>query len=221
MRSTTKALMILCTLAITNPDMAFAGWVLNGKNVVNDEHAEYLITTQVKPRVQEDHDKQEISVKRTSEVPLDADDSTLSISEFIKALTGEREQLDSIEVLSFEGTLLGTSGLTKVKDELLPHLPNLKVLNLYHSGLKSEEAMDLISSILNDFSNIQFVDVVANNLEDDFTRYVGLREDELKQILQSKLVIAFKSLLEATLPEGEPDLSRWHQTHQTYYGLVR
>ncbi|MBY0272720.1 MAG: hypothetical protein K2X02_04825 [Alphaproteobacteria bacterium] len=174
-----------------NSSMA-VGSTLNGTKVVSDEDIEWL-----------------------------EGEDVVSTSKFIQqTLVLDPEKLAEVDNLDLHSTLLRTSGLRKISQNLLPYLPNLKFLNLFVSDLGSDEDLETLASILERFHTLQYVDIIGNNIADRVFSYVKAHEGqkELTDRFQNKVVFSFKTLLESQFPiAGREHYNDWYQTHIRYY----
>jgi hypothetical protein len=169
-----------------------AGRTLDGTKVVSDEDIEWL-----------------------------ADEGYVSTSKFIRqTLVLDPEELAEVDTLDLHSTLLCTSGLRKIAQDLLPYLPNLNVLNLRISGLQNDEDLELLASILKNYDNLQYVNIVGNDIADKVLSFVQAHEGEkgLTDKFQKKVVFSFKTLIESRFPPAEREQYKdWYQTHINYY----
>lgn len=190
-----KKYMIALLAAICASNASVAGRVLDGTRVVSDEDAEWL-----------------------------KGEDLVSTSKFVRQTRSlEPEELAEIETLDLHGSTLGTSGFRKITDDLLPYLPNLKFLNLYISELRAQEDLELLASILERFGNLQYVNIVGNEIANMALSFVKEHEEqkELTDKFQKKVVFSYKTLLEDKFPLVErKKYDEWYKTHTTYYTLV-
>ncbi|MBX9786071.1 MAG: hypothetical protein K2Y08_01915 [Alphaproteobacteria bacterium] len=182
-------------LALSLNSSVMAGRTLDGTKVVSDEDIEYL-----------------------------KGEDVISASKFIRqARALDQEELEDVETLDLHSTLLGTSGLRQVSEELLPYLPNLKFLNLIISELREDEDLELLASILQRFENLQYVNIVGNGIAYKALPFVKehAEQKELTDRFQKKVVFSFKSSLENQFPGDEREkYKEWYKTHVNYYTLV-
>ncbi|MBY0501352.1 MAG: hypothetical protein K2P93_05055 [Alphaproteobacteria bacterium] len=190
-----KKYVIALLAAICASNASVAGRVLDGTRVVSDEDAEWL-----------------------------KGEDLVSTSKFVRQTRSlEPEELAEIETLDLHGSTLGTSGFRKITDDLLPYLPNLKFLNLYISELRAQEDLELLASILERFGNLQYVNIVGNEIANMALSFVKEHEEqkELTDKFQKKVVFSYKTLLEDKFPLVErKKYDEWYKTHTTYYTLV-
>lgn len=183
----------LFALGISSP--AIAGRILDGTKVVNDEDAEWL-----------------------------KGEDLVSTSKFVRQTrTLDVEELAEIDTLDLHGSTLGTIGLRKIAEDLLPHLPSLKFLNLYISELRAHEDLDLLASILTRCNNLQYVNIVGNEIANQALSFVKEHEGEkeLTDKFQKKVIFSYKTLLEDKFPRVEREkFEEWYKTHTSYYTLV-
>ena len=195
MKFKTGQYMVVLLLAFSISNPLSAGRVLDGTRVVSDEDAEWL-----------------------------KGEDLVSTSKFVRQTRSlEPEELAEIETLDLHGSTLGTSGFRKITDDLLPHLPNLKFLNLYISELRAQEDLELLASILERFGNLQYVNIVGNEIANMALSFVKEHEEqkELTDKFQKKVVFSYKTLLEDKFPLVErKKYDEWYKTHTTYYTLV-
>ncbi len=179
-------------LAFSLNSSVMAGRTLDGTKVVSDEDIEWL-----------------------------ADEGYVSTSKFIRqTLVLDPEELAEVDTLDLHSTLLCTSGLRKIAQDLLPYLPNLNVLNLRISGLQNDEDLELLASILKNYDNLQYVNIVGNDIADKVLSFVQAHEGEkgLTDKFQKKVVFSFKTLIESRFPPAEREQYKdWYQTHINYY----
>ncbi|MBY0271793.1 MAG: hypothetical protein K2X02_00035 [Alphaproteobacteria bacterium] len=145
----------------------------------------------------------------------------VSVSKFIRLTRAlDPEDLEEFDSLNLKGTLLHTSGLRKVTDELLPYLPNLKFLNLCISELREDEDLILLALILKKFNSLEYVNIVGNGIAWRVLSFVKDREEnkELTDKFYQKVIFSFHASLEDKFPIAERKKYRvWYQTHKNYY----
>lgn len=145
----------------------------------------------------------------------------ISTSKFVKqARALNPEELADVDTLNLQGAMLYTVGLRKIFDELLPLLPNLKFFNLYNSDLRTQEDLEIIASILEKHDNLQYVNIVGNEIANQVLSFVKAHEEQkrLTDKFQRKVVFSFKTLLEDQFPGTErKHYKDWYQTHIKYY----
>ena len=184
---------LFLALSLNSPVMS--GHVLDGTKVVSDEDNEWL-----------------------------RGEGVVSTSKFIRqARALDPEELAEIDTLNLQGTMLYTVGLKKVADELLPFLPNLKLLNLFDSDLRTEEDLELLASILERFENLEYVNIVGNGIANQALSFVKEHQEQKELIdkFQHKVVFSFKTLLEDKFPIAERrQFEDWYKTHTSYYTSV-
>ncbi|MBY0293033.1 MAG: hypothetical protein K2W92_07095 [Alphaproteobacteria bacterium] len=183
---------IALLLAFSLNSSVAIGSILDGTKVVSDEDIEWL-----------------------------KDEGYVSTSKFIRqTLVLEPNELEEVDTLDLHSTLLRTSGLRTIAQDLLPHLPNLKFLNLFVSDLRSDEDLEILASILERFNGLQYIDIAGNDIADRVFSFVKTHEaqKELTDRFQKKVVFSFKTLLESQFPVAEREQYKdWYQTHTTYY----
>ncbi|MCI5055577.1 MAG: hypothetical protein MRY83_05670 [Flavobacteriales bacterium] len=181
---------LFLTLSLNNSVMA--GHTLDGTKVVSDEDIEWL-----------------------------EGEGYVSTSKFIRqTLVLDPEELAEVDTLDLHSALLRTSGLRKIAQDLLPSLPNLNVLNLRISGLQSDEDLELLASILERFHNLQYVNIVGNDIADKVLSFVQTHETqkELTDKFQKKVVFSFKTLIESRFYLAHREQNKdWYQTHISFY----
>lgn len=152
-------------------------------------------------------------------------EGVVSASKFVRrTLKLKPDELKEFDTLNLQAaTHLKTSGLKKIAEDLLVKLPNLKTLNLYGSGLRTKEDLELLTYILQRFDNLQYVNIVGNSIAREVFSFVtrnGL-QNELADMFRKKVVFSFESLLEDKFPKPERENYRdWYNTHKTYYEMV-
>ncbi|MBY0272718.1 MAG: hypothetical protein K2X02_04815 [Alphaproteobacteria bacterium] len=145
----------------------------------------------------------------------------VSLSKFIRLTRAlDPEDLEEFDSLNLKGTLLHTSGLKKITDELLPYLPNLKFLNLCISELREDEDLILLALILEKFNSLEYVNIVGNGIAWRVFSFVKDREENKELIgkFYQKVVFSFNASLEDKFPVVEREkYGVWYQTHKNYY----
>jgi hypothetical protein len=107
-------------LALSLNSSAAVGSTLDGTKVVSDEDAEWL-----------------------------EDEGYTSMSKFIRQTRAlDPEELTEVDTLDLHSTLLCTSGLRMIAEDLLPYLPNLNILNLRISELQNEKIWNFLLPFL-------------------------------------------------------------------------
>ncbi|MBY0272311.1 MAG: leucine-rich repeat domain-containing protein [Alphaproteobacteria bacterium] len=181
-------------LALSLNSSAMAGRTLDGTKVVSDEDIEWL-----------------------------ADEGYVSTSKFVQQVHElDPEEREEVETLNLQSALLGSSGLKIIADDLLPYLPNLKLLNLYGSQLRSREDLVLLASILDRFNSLQYVDIDGNGIATQTLSFVKEYEaegqEELAKKFQKKVVFSCKTLLKNQFPGADREkYDEWYQTHASFY----
>lgn len=179
-------------LALSLNSSAAVSNILDGTKVVSDEDAEWL-----------------------------EGEDYVSTSKFIRqTLVLAPEELAEVDTLDLHSTLLCTSGLKMIAEDLLPYLPNLNVLNLRISELQNDEDLELLASILERYNSLQYINIVGNDIADKVLSFVQAHESqkELTDKFQKKVVFSFKTLLESRFPPAEREKYKdWYQTHISYY----
>ena len=145
----------------------------------------------------------------------------VSVSKFIRLTRAlDPEDLEEFDSLNLKGTLLHTSGLKKITEELLPYLPNLKFLNLCISELREDEDLILLALILEKFNSLEYVNIVGNGIAWRVFSFVKDREENKELIgkFYQKVVFSFNASLEDKFPVVEREnYGVWYQTHKNYY----
>lgn len=184
--------LIAIFLALSLNSPVTVGSTLDGTKVVTDEDAEWL-----------------------------KDEGYISTSKFIRQTRAlDPEKLAEIDSLDLKGTLLHTSGLKKITEELLPYLPNLKFLNLCISELREDEDLILLALILEKFNSLEYVNIVGNGIAWRVFSFVKDREEnkELTGKFYQKVVFSFNASLEDKFPIAEREkYGVWYKTHKNYY----
>ena len=181
-------------LTLSLNSSAMAGRTLDGTKVVSDEDIEWL-----------------------------ADEGYVTTRKFIQqAQALDPTELAEVDTLDLQGALLGSSGLKIIADDLLPYLPNLKLLNLYGSQLRSREDLALLASILDRFNSLQYIDIDGNSIATQILSFVKEYEvegqKELTKKFQKKVVFSCKTLLKNQFLETDREkYDKWYKTHQSYY----
>ena len=148
-------------------------------------------------------------------------EDVVSMSKFVRQIkVYEPEGLAEFETLYLHGTLLSTSSFRTVVEEILPLLPNLKILNLYGSSLREPEDLELLSILLQKFPQLQYVDIVSNGIAGEVPSLVKSTKtkEELAKKFRQKVVFADKVLLDHDF--SSPSMERlqdWRATHERYY----
>jgi hypothetical protein len=188
--------LIVIFLALNLNSSVAIGSTLDRTKVVSDEDAEWL-----------------------------EDEGYTSMSKFIRQTRAlDPEELTEVSTLDLHTALLHTSSLRMVAEDLLPYLPNLNILNLRISGLQNDEDLELLASILKKHDNLQYVNIVGNDIADKVFSFVQAHEGEegLTDKFQKKVVFSFKTLFESQFPLAEREQYKdWYQTHINYYTLMR
>lgn len=188
----TYSMMFFLTVVSTTAGMA--GRTLDGTKIVSDEEVELL-----------------------------PGGGYTSTSKFIRqTLALDREELAEVNTLNLQGASPGTAGLRKIGDELLPHLPNLKVFILSHNELRSDEDLEILSSFLSRFENLRYIDIEWNGIADKVVPFVQAHvgQTDLTEKFQNKVVFSCKTLLDEKLPPSVRETYKnWYPTHTNYYQL--
>ncbi|MDI9634220.1 hypothetical protein QM565_00175 [Geitlerinema splendidum] len=192
MKSKIEFYLMALFLALSLSSSAAVGSTLDGTKVVSDEDAEWL-----------------------------EDEGYTSMSKFIRQTRAlDPEELTEVDTLDLHSTLLCTSGLRMIAEDLFPYLPNLNILTLRISELQNDEDLELLTSILKKYNNLRYVNIVGNDIADKVLSFVQAHEGqkELTDRFQNKVVFSFKTLLEDQFPRVEREhYKEWHQTHIKYY----
>ncbi len=146
------------------------------------------------------------------------------VRKFVTEIKGrEDKDLEKVEILNLEGSLLRAKGIRCVMDEVLPRLPHLKILDISYTGLDNLEDISVVLDILRQFPHLEFLYAQGNDgltqiplsLISQSTDNQSLLED-----LTSKVIIFPSSI--ASDEFSTPELSsykEWNTAHKRFYKL--